>query len=63
MVKRILILAAVFMTVLLSHSSVSGNELKVLESVASSVENDNHEFVQGRAIDGDMHTRWASKAS
>ncbi|MCK4913141.1 MAG: glycoside hydrolase family 3 C-terminal domain-containing protein [Planctomycetes bacterium] len=63
MAKKISIFAAVFMTVLLSHSSASGNELKVLESIASSVENDSHEFVQGRAVDGNMRTRWASKAS
>ena len=61
--ERLLILITTFAIVLFSALNVSSEELKILETISSSVQDNDPELKAEKAIDMNLRTRWSSDFS
>ncbi len=61
--ERLLILITTFTIVLFSALNVSGEELKILETLSSSVQDNDPELKAENAVDMNLRTRWSSDFS
>ena len=63
MIKKSSILITLFIIGVFFNLNVLGEELKILKTVSSSMQDDNYEFRAENAIDRKMQTRWSSSFS